>query len=196
MLPHHNNMSSMQPTANRKGRFLSDIEEIRKRARQSIEQGAVTEGYKADAEAVVKILNEALATEIVCVLRYKNHYYTASGIHSQAVAQEFLEHATEEQDHADRIAERIIQLNGKPNLNPEGLLTRSHSEYTEGETLTELIREDLVAERIAIDSYSEIIRYLGDKDPTSRRLMEDLLAKEEEHADDMKTLLERIGREK
>jgi len=193
-------MSSMQPTpnktANKKGTFLSDIEEIRKRARQSIEKGAVTSGYKADAEAVVKILNEALATEIVCVLRYKNHHYMASGIHSQAVAEEFLEHANEEQQHADSIAQRIIQLNGKPNLNPEGLLTRSHSEYVEGETLTDMIREDLVAERIAIDSYSEIIRYLGDSDPTSRRLMEEILAKEEEHAEDMKTLLERIGKEK
>ena len=184
-------MSSMQPT--KKGSFLTDIEEIRKRARKSIEQGAVTEGYKADAEAVVKILNEALATEIVCVLRYKNHHYMASGIHSQAVAQEFLEHANEEQQHADRIAERIIQLNGKPKMSPEGMLTRSHSEYVEGNTLTDMIREDLVAERIAIDSYSEIIRYLGDKDPTSRRLMEDILAKEEEHAEDMKTLLERLG---
>src|SRR5215472_13075217 len=184
-------MSSMQPT--KKGSFLTDIEEIRRRARQSIQQGAVTEGNKTDVEAVVKILNEALATEIVCVLRYKRHHYMASGIHSQAVAQEFLEHAKEEQEHADSIAERIIQLNGKPNLNPEGLLTRSHSEYVEGETLTGLIRDDLVAERIAIDSYSEIIRYLGDKDPTSRRLMEDILAKEEEHAEDMKTLLERLG---
>ena len=192
-------MSSMQPTPNKgtkKGSFITDIEEIRKRARQSIDQGAVTEGYKADAEQVVKILNEALATEIVCVLRYKNHHYMASGIHSQAVAQEFLEHAAEEQQHADSIAARIIQLNGKPDLNPAGLLTRSHSEYVEGDTLTDMIREDLVAERIAIDTYSEIIRYLGDKDPTSRRLMEDILAKEEEHAEDMKTLLERIGKEK
>jgi bacterioferritin len=189
-------MSSMQPTANKKGRFLSDIEEIRKRARQSIEQGAVTENYKADVNAVVKILNEALATEIVCVLRYKSHHYMASGIHSQAVAEEFLEHAKEEQEHADSIAERIIQLNGKPNLNPEGLLMRSHSEYIEGETLTDMIKEDLVAERIAIESYSEIIRYLGDKDPTSRRLMEEILAKEEEHAEDMKTLLERLSHEK
>lgn len=189
-------MSSMQPTANPKGRFLSDIEEIRKRARQSIEQGAVTDNYKADVNAVVKVLNEALATEIVCVLRYKSHHYMASGIHSQAVAEEFLEHAKEEQEHADSIAERIIQLNGKPDLNPAGLLTRSHSEYVEGETLTDMIKEDLVAERIAIDSYSEIIRYLGDKDPTSRRLMEEILAKEEEHAEDMKTLLERLSREK
>ena len=185
----------MQPTAN-KGKFLSDIQEIRKRARKSIEQGAVTEANKSDVDAVVKILNEALATEIVCVLRYKNHHYMASGIHSQAVAEEFLEHAKEEQEHADSIAERIIQLNGKPNLNPEGLLTRSHSEYVEGETLVDMIKEDLVAERIAIESYSEIIRYLGDNDPTSRRLMEEILAKEEEHAEDMKTLLERLGKEK
>jgi len=150
----------MQPTSNT-GKFLTDIQEIRRRARQSIEQGAVTEGNKSDVEAVVKILNEALATEIVCVLRYKSHHYMASGIHSQAVAEEFLEHAKEEQEHADSIAERIVQLNGKPNLNPEGLLTRSHSEYVEGETLVDMIREDLVAERIAIDSYSEIIRYLA-----------------------------------
>jgi bacterioferritin len=195
-VPHDSNMSSIQPTANKKGRFLSDIEEIRRRARQSIEHGAVTEGYKADADAVVKILNEALATEIVCVLRYKNHHYMASGIHSQAVAEEFLEHSKEEQEHADRIAERIIQLNGKPNFSPEGMMTRSHSEYIEGETLIDMIREDLVAERIAIESYSEIIRYLGDNDPTSRRLMEDILAKEEEHAEDMKTLIEQLGEPK
>lgn len=178
------------------GTFLSDIEEIRRRARQSIERGAVTVGYKADPEAVVKILNEALATEIVCVLRYKNHYYMANGIHSQAVAQEFLEHANEEQQHADMIAERIIQLNGKPNFNPDGLLTRSHSEYVEAESLVVMIREDLVAERIAVESYGEIIRYLGDRDPTSRRLMEEILAKEEEHAEDLRTLIEQIGKEK
>jgi len=187
-------MSSMQPTPkNPKGEFLSDIEEIRRRARQSIEHGAVTEGNKSDVDAVVKILNQALATEIVCVLRYKNHHYMASGIHSQAVAAEFLEHANEEQEHADRLAERIIQLNGRPNFNPEGLQTRSHSEYVEAETLIDMIKEDLVAERIAVESYSEIIRYLGDKDPTSRRLMEDILAKEEEHAEDMKTLIEQLG---
>jgi len=181
-------MSSMQPTSN----FLSDIQEIRRRARQSMECGAVTEGYKADRETVVRLLNEALATEIVCVLRYKNHYYMATGIHSQAVAEEFLEHAKEEQAHADMIAGRIIQLNGKPDFSPQGLLTRSHSEYVEGTTLTDMIREDLVAERIAIESYAEIIRYLGDKDPTSRRMMEEILAKEEEHADDLKTLIERL----
>src|SRR6478672_11991248 len=167
-------MSSTQPT----GPFLSDIQEIRRRARQSIESGAVTEGYKADVDTVVRLLNEALATEIVCVLRYKNHYYMASGIHSQAVADEFLEHSKEEQEHADRLAQRIIQLNGKPNFSPQGLLTRSHSEYVEGDTLTDMIREDLVAERIAIDSYREMVNYLGNDDPTSRRMIEGILAVE------------------
>src|SRR6266705_4314995 len=173
--------------------FLSDITEIRRRARSQIEKGAVTVGYKADRETVVRILNEALATEIVCVLRYKRHHYMASGIHSQAVAQEFLEHANEEQGHADQIAARIVQLDGAPNFSPEGLLTRSHSEYVEGETLVDMIREDPVAERVAIESYSEIIRYLGDNDPTSRRVMEEILANEEEHAEEMKTLLESVG---
>ena len=135
--------------------FLSDIQELRRRARQHIEQGAVTENYKADLETSLRVLNEALATEIVCVLRYKRHHYMARGIHAQAVAEEFLEHAKEEQEHADKIAERIIQLNGEPNLNPEGLLMRSHSEYVEGNTLMDMIKEDLVAERIAIESYSE-----------------------------------------
>ncbi len=175
--------------------FLSDIQEIRRRARQHIERGAVTEGYRADLNTALRLLNEALATEIVCVLRYKNHHYMANGIHSQAIAEEFLEHANEEQEHADRIAERIIQLNGTPNFSPEGLLTRSHSEYKEGTTLVDMIREDLVAERIAVESYSEMIRYFGEKDPTSRRLMEDILAKEEEHAEDLKTLIERVGQE-
>ncbi len=179
----------------KKNTFLSDITEIRRRARQHIENGAVTEGYKGDREVVLRLLNEALATEIVCVLRYKRHHYMAKGIHSQAVAEEFLEHAKEEQEHADMLAERITQLDGEPNLNPEGLLTRSHSEYVEGDSLADMIREDLVAERIAIESYSEIIRYLADNDPTSRRVMEEILAKEEEHAEDMKTLLETISQE-
>ncbi len=174
--------------------FLSDIRELRERARRHIQEGAVTENYRADRETVVRVLNEALATEIVCVLRYKRHYFMASGINAQAVAQEFLEHATEEQDHADRIAGRITQLNGEPNLNPEGLATRSHSEYVEGKTLVDMIREDLVAERVAIESYSEIIRFLGNDDPTSRRLMEEILAKEEEHAQDMQTLLETFSK--
>jgi bacterioferritin len=178
-----------------KNSFLTDISEIRRRARQHIEDGAVTDSYKGDRKTVLRVLNEALATEIVCVLRYKRHHYMAKGIHSQAVAEEFLEHAAEEQEHADQIAERITQLDGEPNFNPEGLLTRSHSEYVEGESLVDMIKEDLVAERIAIESYSEIIRYLADNDPTSRRMMESILAKEEEHAEDMKTLLETIARE-
>jgi bacterioferritin len=175
--------------------FLTDITEIRRRARQHIEEGAVTESYQGDRKVVLRVLNEALATEIVCVLRYKRHHYMAKGIHSQAVAAEFLEHAAEEQEHADMIAERITQLDGEPNFNPEGMLTRSHSEYVEGDTLADMIREDLVAERIAVQSYSEIIRYLGENDPTSRRMMEEILAKEEEHAEDMKTLLETIAKE-
>jgi bacterioferritin len=181
--------------ATKKGMFLTDMEEIRRRARQQIMEGAVTAEYKGDRKTVVRILNQALATELVCVLRYKRHHLMAKGIHSQAVAAEFLEHATEEQGHADKIAERIVQLDGEPNFSPEGMLTRSHSEYVEGDSLTEMIREDLIAERIAIESYSEIIRYLGDNDSTSRRMMEDILANEEEHAEDMKSLLETVGKE-
>jgi bacterioferritin len=185
----------MPSSRNDKSPFVSDIEEIRRRARQHIENGAVTEGYRGDRETVIRLLNEALATEIVCVLRYKRHFYMASGIHSQAVAAEFQEHASEEQEHADLIAERITQLDGEPNFNPEGLTTRSHSEYVPGTSLIDMIREDLVAERIAVESYSEIIRYLGENDPTSRRVMEKILAKEEEHAEDLKTLMENIGEE-
>jgi len=169
--------------------FLTDIQELRRRARQHIENGAITEGYQADREKVVAVLNEALATEIVCVLRYKRHYYMANGIHANAVAAEFLEHANDEQAHADQIAERITQIGGEPDFNPEGLAMRSHSEYIEGSSLMDMIREDLVAERIAIESYGEIIRFLGDRDITSRRLMEQILAVEEEHADDLKNLL-------
>jgi bacterioferritin len=169
--------------------FLTDIQTLRKRARQHIENGAVTEGYKADRKTVIKILNEALATEIVCVLRYKRHYYMATGIHAQAVADEFLQHANEEQGHADQIAKRITELGGAPDFSPEGLATRSHSEYVEGGSLVDMIKEDLIAERVAIDSYGDMIRYLGDNDPTSRRLMEGILAVEEEHADDLAKLL-------
>jgi bacterioferritin len=169
--------------------FLTDVKTLRQRARQHIENGAVTEGYKGDRETVVKILNEALATEIVCVLRYKRHYYMATGIHAQAVAAEFLQHANEEQAHADQISARIVQLQGEPNLNPEGLLSRSHSEYVEGTTLVDMIKEDLVAERIAIDSYAEMVRYIGDGDSTTRRMLEGILAMEEEHADDLANLL-------
>ena len=172
-----------------KGAFLTDVQEIRKRARQHVEKGAVTEGYRAERETVVKLLNEALATEIVCVLRYKRHYFMATGIHAEPVAQEFQQHAAEEQEHADEIAERITQLGGEPNLNPEGLLSRSHSEYAEGESLTDMIREDLVAERIAIDTYAEMARYFGEDDPTTRRMIEKILAKEEEHANEMADLL-------
>jgi len=173
--------------------FLTDIKTLRERARKHIEQGAVTAGYTADRETVIKLLNEALATEIVCVLRYKRHYFMASGIHADGVAAEFLEHATDEQGHADQIAARIVQLGGAPNFNPEGLLTRSHAEYVEGETLTDMIKEDLVAERIAIDSYRDLIKYFGNDDPTSRRLMESILAVEEEHADDLVNLLGELG---
>ncbi len=172
------------------GEFLSDIQAIRDRARQHIERGAVTEGYKADLQTVIRLLNEALATEIVCVLRYKRHYYMATGINAEPVAQEFLQHASEEQTHADQIAARIVQLGGEPNFSPDGLSARSHAEYKEGESLVDMIREDLVAERVAIESYSEMIRYLGDQDSTSRRMMEGILAMEEEHADDLATLLE------
>jgi bacterioferritin len=175
------------------GQFVSDLEAIRLRARQHIENGAVTESYKADRGTVIRVLNEALATELVCVLRYKRHYYMATGIHAQAVAEEFAEHAKEEQEHADKIAERITQLDGAPDFNPEILAKRSHSQYVEGTSLVDMIREDLVAERIAIESYSEIIRYLGEQDPTSRRVMEEILAKEEEHADDLKNLIEGVA---
>jgi bacterioferritin len=142
---------------------------------------------------VIKLLNEALATEIVCVLRYKRHFYMASGINAQSVAQEFLQHANEEQTHADQIAQRIVQLGGEPDLSPEGLVSRSHSEYVEGDGLTDMIKEDLVAERVAIDSYREMINYLGNDDPTTRRMLEGILAMEEEHADDLVSLLEEIG---
>ena len=175
------------------GDFLSDVTTLRERARQHIERGAVTPNYQADVQTVVKVLNEALATEIVCVLRYKRHYYMASGINAPQAQQEFLQHANDEQMHADQIAARIVQLGGDPNFSPEGLSSRSHSEYVEGETLEDMIREDLVAERVAIDSYGEMIRWLGDKDPTTRRLMETILASEEEHAEDLASLLAQMG---
>ena len=173
--------------------FLTDIKTLRERARQHIENGAVTEGYSADRETVIKLLNEALATEIVCVLRYRRHYFMATGINAESVAAEFLQHANEEQGHADQLAQRIVQLKGEPNFNPEGLLTRSHAEYVEGTSLLDMIKEDLVAERIAIDSYREMISYFGNDDPTSRRMMEGILAMEEEHADDLVSLLEKMG---
>jgi bacterioferritin len=172
--------------------FLTDIKEIQRRAREHVQKGAVTRSYRGDLETAIKLLNDALATEIVCVLRYKRHYYMASGIHSQAVADEFLEHAKEEQEHADRIAERITQLDGAPDFNPAGLLSRSHAQYVEGDSLLDMIKENLIAERIAIESYLEMIRWFSDNDPTSRRLIESVLEQEEEHAEDMKTLLETL----
>jgi bacterioferritin len=176
----------------RSGAFLTDIQTIRERARKQIENGAVTAGYRADRETVVKLLNEALATEIVCVLRYRRHHFMAAGMNAEPVAQEFLVHANEEQQHADQIAARIVQLNGEPNFSPEGLLTRSHAEYVEGRDLVDMIKEDLVAERIAIDSYREMIDYIGEKDTTTRRMLEGILAMEEEHADDLVGLLEEM----
>jgi bacterioferritin len=173
--------------------FLTDIETLRARAREHISLGPITEAYGADRDRVCEVLNEALATEIVCVLRYKRHYFTASGINSTAVAQEFLQHANEEQTHADRIAQRIVQLGGEPDLSPQGLATRAHSEYDASLDLLEMVREDLVAERIAIASYTEIVQWLGHKDPTTRRLMEDILANEEEHADDLLNILQEMG---
>jgi bacterioferritin len=174
--------------------FLTDVKTLRARARKHIEQGAITAGYRADRTTVVKLLNEALATEIVCVLRYRRHHFMAVGINADSVAQEFLQHAVEEQGHADQIAGRIVQLNGEPNFSPEGLLSRSHAEYVEGDGLIDMIKEDLVAERIAIDSYREMIDYIGDKDTTTKRMLEGILAMEEEHADDLVGLLEEIGK--
>ncbi|MEU5241013.1 ferritin-like domain-containing protein [Streptomyces lydicus] len=172
--------------------FLTDIETLRERARQEIDKGPVTDAYGADLERVLQVLNEALATEIVCTLRYKRHYYTASGLYSEPVAAEFLEHATQEQEHADKVAQRIVQLGGKPDFNPDTLTQRAHATYDASADLVEMIKEDLVAERVAIAAYTEIAQWLGDGDPTTRRIFEDLLAQEEEHADDLRGLLERI----
>jgi bacterioferritin len=168
--------------------FLTDIQTLRKRARQHIDEGSVTAGYSADREIVLKLLNDSLATELVCVLRYRRHHFTARGIHSQSVAQEFLDHSNEELGHADQIA-GIVQLGGAPDFAPDGLTSRSHAEYVEGDTLVSMIKEDLVAERIAIDSYRDIVQYLGENDPTTRRMMEGILAVEEEHADELADLL-------
>jgi bacterioferritin len=172
----------------------SDVKTLRARARQHTERGAVTSAYRGDRDLVLKLLNQALATELVCVLRYRRHHFMATGIQSRSVAQEFLEHATEEQAHADQIAARIVELGGAPDFSPEGLASRSHSEYVEGSSLLDMIKEDLVAERIAIDSYSEMIRYLGEDDPTTRRMLEEILAVEEEHAEDLGSLLNEFKR--
>ena len=174
--------------------FLTDVKTIRARARQHIQQGAVTAGYRADRATVIRLLNEALATEIVCVLRYRRHHFMAEGMNADPVAAEFLTHANEEQQHADQIATRIVQLNGEPNFSPEGLLSRSHAEYVEGTDLVDMIKEDLVAERVAIDSYREMIEYIGDKDTTTKRMLEGILAMEEEHADDLVGLLADLKR--
>jgi bacterioferritin len=176
--------------------FLSDVTELRRRARREIEEGAVTPGYRGDRDAVLKLLNVSLATEIVCVLRYKRHYYMADGIHADPVKAEFLEHANEEQAHADRLSERIRQLGGAPDLDPSHLLSKSHTEYREGSSLADMIKEDLVAERIAIESYKEMIAFVGESDPTTRRLFEWILGQEEEHADDLADLLKSFDGEK
>jgi bacterioferritin len=172
--------------------FVTDIKKIRERARQHIADGAVTGAYKADRAQVIKVLNEVLATELVCVLRYKRHYYTAEGLYSDSVKAEFLEHAAEEQAHADAIATRIVQLNGKPDFNPASLATRSHAEYSEADDLVKMIEENLIAERIAIETYAEIARWLGNDDATTRRLMESILEQEEEHAEDLASLIARL----
>jgi len=171
---------------------LTDIATLRQRAREHLEDGAVTTGYRADRQQVLRLLNEALATELVCWLRYQRHYFMAKGIHAEVAASEFLQHSNQEAEHADLLAARIIQLRGEPNFSPEGLAERSHAEYVAGGTLKEMLQEDLVAERIAIESYGEVIRFLGGDDPTSRILLESILATEEEHADDLAGLLDGI----
>lgn len=171
------------------GSIVKDVQTIRERARRHIEEGALTADYKGDPKVVVKLLNEALATEIVCVLRYKRHYFMAQGMNAESVKSEFLAHAGEEQAHADQLADRIIQLGGEPDLSPDSLTGRSHSEYVEGENLEDMIKEDLVAERIAIESYRDMINFVGNNDPTTRRLLESILMKEEEHAEDLVSLL-------
>lgn len=168
---------------------LSDIQTLRARARKDIEQGAVTTGYAADRNTVVTLLNEALATELVCVLRYKRHYFMAKGIHSESVKAEFLQHANEEMAHADQIAKRITELGGEPDFSPDGLSERSHAEYVAGDTLNAMIKEDLIAERIAIESYREMIAYLGDADSTTQKMLKEILAMEEEHAEDLASIL-------
>ncbi|MGH9304176.1 MAG: ferritin-like domain-containing protein [Acidimicrobiales bacterium] len=172
--------------------FLTDVETLRARARAEIDRGPITEAYAADRVRVIQVLNEVLATELVCVLRYKRHYYMAKGLNSGPVAAEFLQHAAEEQEHADSVAERITQLQGEPDFDPSTLTGRAHAEYKEGDGLIDMIREDLVAERVAIASYQEIVRWLGDSDPTTRRTIEEILAVEEAHADDLLTFLEKM----
>jgi len=176
----------------KKKNFLTDVKTLRKRARQHIVEGAVTPGYGADRATVLKLLNDALATEIVCVLRYRRHHFMAKGIQSKSIADEFLLHSNEEQGHADQLAERIVQLGGEPDFSPESLVSRSHAEYVAGVTLLDMIKEDLIAERIAIDSYRDFIQYLADQDPTTRRMLEGILAVEEQHADELADLLQDV----
>jgi len=175
------------------GGELSSIATLRKRAREHIEKGAVTEAYAADRETVLRLLNEALATEIVCTLRYRRHFFMANGLQAEAVKEEFRSHALEEQAHADMIAARIVQLDGEPNFDPRGLAERSHAEYVAGSSLNDMIREDLVAERVAIDSYKEMIGFIGSGDPTTKRMLEEILAKEEEHAEDLSSMLAAVS---
>lgn len=175
----------------REAGYIDNVDVIRKRARQDIRDGAVTQSYAADRNAVINLLNDALATELVCVLRYRRHYFMATGLEAKHAASEFLEHANEELAHADTLAARIVQLGGEPDFSPRHLSTRSHAEYKPGETLEDMMREDLIAERIAIDTYSQIIRFVGDDDPTTRRMLEQILASEEQHADELANMLER-----
>lgn len=177
--------SNLSATTALSGAELSDVETLRRRANIDVEQGAVTAGYSADRTKVLKLLNDALATELVCVMRYRRHHFMATGIHSKAVADEFLEHSNEELGHADALAKRIVQLGGEPNFNPDELTKNSHAEYIECETLAEMIKENVVAERIAIDSYREFIRYLGFDDPTTSQMLKKILAVEEDHADEL-----------
>ena len=179
-----------------KKEFVLDMEAIRRRAREHLKQGAVTDAYKGSRETIISLLNDALATERVCVLRYKRHHFMSAslgGIAGFAVTSELAQHAAEEQQHADKLAQRIVQLGGEPNFDPKGLATRSHAEYVSGHDLEEMLREDLIAERIAIETYSEVIRFIGDKDATTRRLLEGILEQEEEHADELRDFLNRLG---
>ena len=172
--------------------FLTDVQTLRKRAREHMDKGPITDAYGADRDRVIQVLNEVVATEIVCYLRYKRHYFTATGLNATAAAAEFLQHATDELGHSDQLATRIVQLQGEPDFNPDVLSKRSHAEYVEGNSLTEMVKEDLVAERVAIASYQEIVRWLGNDDPTTRTMIEQILTVEEEHAEDMLNLLDEI----
>lgn len=189
----HNRNSAPQPAVPEERVALSSISELRQRARQSLADGAVTPSYNADRDEVLRLLNEALATELVCTLRYRHHYFIAQGLAGEAIKQEFLAHAQEEQQHADQLAERIVQLGGDPNFNPSGLAERSHAEYGTGHSLADILRDDLIAERVAIESYREMITYVGAKDPTSRRLLESILAVEEEHAEEISSMLSNVS---